>query len=67
MIWVHWDILGFHYTIMHWIWVGMNLGCIESYAVLEWANDMKLLVFATKHKANRYHEHLIQSDDSVLI
>ena len=28
-------ILGFHYTIMQWIWVGVNLGCIDAYAVLE--------------------------------
>ena len=26
---------------------------------------MKLHVFATKHKANTYHEHLIESDDCV--
>ena len=31
----------------------------DAYAVVEWANDMKLHVFATKHKANTYHEHLI--------
>ena len=30
---------------MQWIWVGVNLGCIDAYAVLEWANDMKLYVF----------------------
>ena len=53
------DILGFHYTIMQWIWVGVNLGYIDAYAVLEWANDMKLHVFPTTHKANTYHEHLI--------
>ena len=42
---------------MQWIWVGLNLACIDAYAVLEWENDMKLHVFATKHKANKYHEH----------
>ena len=36
------DILGFHYTIIQWIWVGVNLDCIHANAVLEWANDMKL-------------------------
>ena len=53
------DIFGFHYTIIQWIWVGVNLSCIDGYAVLDWANDMKLHVFATKHKAITYHEHLI--------
>ena len=42
---------------MQWMWVGVNLGCIDVYAVLEWANDMKLHVFVTKHKVNTYHEH----------
>jgi hypothetical protein len=31
---------------------GVNLKCIDAYAVLEWANDTKLHIFATKHKAN---------------
>ena len=44
---------------MQWIWVGVILSCTDVYAVAEWANDMKLHVFATKHKANTYHEHLI--------
>ena len=44
---------------MQGIWVRVNLGCIDAYAVLEWANDMKLHVFATKHEANTFHEHLI--------
>ena len=44
---------------MQWIWVGVSLGCIDAYAVLEWANDMKLHIFATKHKANTYHKYLI--------
>ena len=30
-------------------------------------NDMNLHVFATKHKANTYYEHLIQSHDCVPI
>ena len=29
-----------------------NLNCITVYAVLDWANDTKLLVFAIKHEAN---------------
>ena len=49
---------------MQWIWVGVNPGCTDTYAVLEWANDMKFGSFATKHKPNTYHEHLIQFDDS---
>jgi hypothetical protein len=48
-------------------WRGVNLKCIDAYAVLEWANDMKLHVFATKHKANTYSEKLIHSDDCVSI
>ena len=39
--------------------MGVNHGCIDAYGVLELANDMKLQIFATKHKANTYHEHLI--------
>ena len=31
---------------------GVNLKCIDVYAVLEWENDTKFHVFATKHKAN---------------
>ena len=31
------------------------------------ANDMKLHVFDTKHKANTYYEHLIRSDDCASI
>jgi hypothetical protein len=41
---------------MQWIWQGVNLKCIDAgidaYAVLEWENDTKFHVFATKHKAN---------------
>ena len=33
-------------------------GCIDAYAALEWANDMKLHVFCAKHKANTYHKRL---------
>ena len=36
-------ILGFHYTIVQWIWVEVNLSCTDAYAVLEWANDMNLI------------------------
>jgi hypothetical protein len=46
---------------------GVNLKCIDAYAVLEWANDTKFHVFATKHKANTYSEQLINSDDCVSI
>ena len=38
---------------------GVNYGCTDAYAVLDGANDMKLHVFTTKHKANTYREHLI--------
>jgi hypothetical protein len=60
-------ILRFHYGILQWIWRGVNLKCIDAYAVLEWANDTKLHVFATKHKANTYSKQLIHSDDCVSI
>jgi hypothetical protein len=60
-------ILGFHCGILQSIWLGVNLECIDAYAVLEWANDTKLHVFATKHKANTYSEQLIHSDDCVSI
>ena len=43
-----------HYAV----WVGVKLGCIDVYAVLE-ANNMKLHVFVTKHKTNTYHKHLL--------
>ena len=56
---MHACILGFHYTIMQWIRVGVNLGCIDAYAIPEWMRNMKLYLFATKHKVNTYHEHLI--------
>ena len=45
--------------------MGVNLNCIDVYAVLERANDKKLHVFATKHEANIYREHLIPSHDDV--
>jgi hypothetical protein len=35
-------ILGCHFGIMQWIWRGVNLKCIDAYAVLEWENDTKL-------------------------
>jgi hypothetical protein len=35
---------------MQWIWQGVNLKCIDAYAVLEWENKMKFHVFAAKHK-----------------
>jgi hypothetical protein len=35
-------IIGFHYGILQWIWRGVNLKCIDAYAVLEWENDTKL-------------------------
>jgi hypothetical protein len=39
----------------------VNLKCIDAYAVLEWANDTKLHVFSTKHKANTYSEQWANS------
>jgi hypothetical protein len=60
-------IIGFHCGILQSIWRGVNLECIHAYAVLEWANDTKLHVFATKHKANTYSEQLVHSDDCVSI
>jgi hypothetical protein len=60
-------VLGFHYGILQWIWRGVNPKCIDAYAVLEWANDTKLHVFATKHKANTCSEQLTHSDDCVSI
>ncbi len=36
--------------------MGVNLNCIDVFAVLERANDKKLHVFATKHEANTYGE-----------
>jgi hypothetical protein len=61
------NILGFHCGILQSIWRGVNLECIDEYAVVESANDTKLHVFATKHKANTYSEQLIHSDDCVSI
>ena len=46
---------------------GVNLNSIDVYAVMDSANDMKLHVFDTKHKANTYYEHLIRSDDCASI
>jgi hypothetical protein len=60
-------ILRFHCGILQSIWRGVNLVCIDAYAVLKWANDTKLHVFSTKHKANTYSEQLIHSDDCVSI
>ncbi len=45
--------------------MGVNVNCIDVYAVLERANDTKLHVFATKHQANTYSEHLSHSRDDV--
>ena len=47
--------------------MGVNLNCIDVYAVLKRANDRKLHVFAMKHKANMCSEHLIHSHDDVSI
>ena len=46
---------------------GVNLNCIDVYAVLERANDRKLHVFVTKHEANTYSEHLTHYHDDVSI
>ena len=58
--------IGFHCAIA-WIWVGLNINCIDAYAVLEWVNNTKLQILATKHKANKYSKHLIHNDNFVLI
>ena len=44
---------------------GSTSNCIDVYAVLQRANDGKLHVFATKHEANTYSEHLIHSHDEL--
>ncbi len=44
-----------------------QLYSFDIHAVLERANDRKLHVFATKHEANTYSEHLIHSHDDVSI
>jgi hypothetical protein len=49
---LNYDILGIYYGIMQWIWHGVNLKCTDAYAILEWENDTKFHVFATKHKVN---------------
>ncbi len=49
------------------MWVGVNLNCIDVCVVLESGNDRKLPVFATKHEANTYSEHLIHSHDDISI
>jgi hypothetical protein len=53
----------FHYGIIQWIWRGVNLKCIDAYAVLECENDTKFHVFATKHKANTCNEQSTHSDN----
>jgi hypothetical protein len=49
-------ILGFHYSIMQWIWQGVNLKCIDACAALEWENDTKFHVLPPNtrliHKTN---------------
>ncbi len=59
--------LGFTFQICSKSDVGVNLNCIDVYAVLERANDRKLHVFATKHEANTYSEHLFHYHDDVSI
>ena len=62
---VAWDPSLYYYAVNL---AGVNLGCIDFYAVLEWANAVwNCIFFATKHKANTYHEHLMESDDCVRI
>jgi tRNA G18 (ribose-2'-O)-methylase SpoU len=51
---------------MQWIRRGVNLKCVDAYTVLEWENDTKFHVFATKHKANTYNEQSTHSDNCVL-
>ena len=40
------------YAIMQCTWVRVNLNCTDSHAILELANDMKMHIFTTQHKAN---------------
>ncbi len=47
---------------------GVNLNCIDVYTLLQREkseNDRKLHVFATKHEANTFSEHLINSYDEL--
>ena len=44
---MHSGILDSHYTIMQWIWVGVNISCIDTYAVVKWANDIKSWFYVT--------------------
>ena len=46
---------------------GVNLNCIDVYAVSVRANDRKLHVFAAKHEANTDSEHLFHTQDDVSI
>ena len=41
---------------------GVSVNFTDAYALLEWADYMKLYVRATKHKVNTCHEHLICLD-----
>ena len=40
------------YAIMEWTWVRVNLNCTDSHAILEKANDIKMHISTTQHKAN---------------
>ena len=51
-----WDLL-IYYTIMKLIWVGINLACICAYAVLEWANDIKLHAFLPSTRLTHTNIH----------
>ena len=48
-------------------WVGVNLECVEDYGAWERANDLKLHIFAIKHKADTYSKHWTHSDDCVYL
>lgn len=44
---------------MEWILARFNVNCRSLFHLLQWANEAKLHVFATKHKSNTNYEHLI--------
>ena len=51
-------IFGFYYATN-----AYSAYAFDAYAVLDWANDMKLYIFATKHKADTCYKYFIHSDE----
>ena len=43
---------------MQWVWKEVNFNCVDVYAVLEWANDTKLHVFATIYTRPTHDEYV---------